>query len=91
MSDTPSDWESSKGIAKAILRDRPTRRKWLGRWLLLTVAWLSLGLWIIDSWLAVEVWRFVFWWGACGFLAIILLVFALYDSLAVIREERERR
>jgi len=91
MSETPSDWESSKGIAKAVLHDRPTRRKWLGRLLLLTLAWLSLGLWVIDSWLEAEVWRFVFWWAACGFLAIVLLVSALYDSLAVIREERGKR
>lgn len=90
MSQTPSDWESSKGIAKAILHDRSMRRKWLARLLFLTIAWLAVGLWVIDGWLSAEVWRFVAWWGACGMLALVLLLFALYDSLAVIREERDK-
>lgn len=88
MSGTGSDWESSKGIAKAILRDRGMRRKWLARWLLLTVGWMAVGLWVLDGWLAGNVWKFVAWWGVCFGLACVLVVFALYDALAVVREER---
>lgn len=83
------DWESSKGIAKAILHDRGMRRKWLARWLMLTIAWLATGLWVIDAWLGDEAWRFLLWWGACAVMACMLVVFALYDALAVVKEERE--
>jgi len=82
------DWQSSKGIANAILHDRGMRRKWLGRWLLVTVAWMAVGLWVIDGWLGDEAWRFLAWWGICAVMAVVLMIFALYDALAVIREER---
>lgn len=85
-----SDWQSSKGIAKAILHDRGMRRKWLGRWLMLTMGWMAVGLWVIDDWLGGEAWRFLAWWGGCAVLACVLMIFALYDALAVIREEREK-
>lgn len=90
MSASGGDWQSSKGIAKAILRDRPLRRRWLARWLILTIAWMATGLWVIDGWLGEEAWRFLFWWGACAVLTTVLAIFALYDALAVIREEREK-
>ncbi|QTN33592.1 hypothetical protein HZ994_15170 [Akkermansiaceae bacterium] len=83
-----SDWESSRGIAKAILRDRGMRRRWLGRLLLFTMGWMAVGLWGIASWLGQEAWRFLLWWGGCAVLAMILMLFALYDALAVVREER---
>jgi hypothetical protein len=67
------DWELSKALARAILHDRGQRRKWLGRWLLLTVAWMAIGLWVF-----------------CFFLACVLVVFALYDVLAVMREEGKK-
>lgn len=85
-----SDWESSKGIAKAILHDRLTRRRWMARWLMATLAWMSIGLWVIDAWLGESVERFVGWWLFSGFLAIVLMIFALYDSIAIVREEREK-
>ena len=91
MKDVPSDWESSKGIASAILRDRKVRRKYLGRFLMFTLMWMASGLWVIDSWLSDSPLRFVVWWAVCGVLAIVLMIFALYDALAVVREEREKR
>jgi len=87
----PSDWESSKGIAKILLLNRVERRKYLGRFLAVTLLWMVLGLCVIDEWLAEDALRFLLWWGACGVLALILVVFALYDALSVIREEREQR
>lgn len=89
MSGTGGDWQSSKGIAKAILHDRGMRRRWLGRWLLFTIAWMAAGLWVIDGWLGQEAWRFLAWWGACAVLTIVLMMFALYDALAVVKEERD--
>ncbi|MFD2257061.1 hypothetical protein ACFSSA_10255 [Luteolibacter algae] len=89
MSGKQSDWESSKNLAKAILHDRSMRRKWLARWLILTLAWMVSGLWVIDSWLDASVVRFLIWWGICAILALGLMLFALYDALSVIREERK--
>lgn len=91
VSREPTDWESSKGIAKAMLRDRGTRRKWIARWLFFTLVWMAAGLWLIDGWLEQNVLWFAGWWLFCGFLAIVLVIFALYDWLSVIREEREER
>ncbi|WP_411827944.1 hypothetical protein [Luteolibacter sp. AS25] len=91
MSRDSSDWESSKGLAKAILHDRGMRRKWMARWLFFTLMWLAFGLWIIDGWLEESALRFAGWWIFCTFLAIILVIFALYDSLSVVREERDKR
>lgn len=59
------------------------------RWLSVTLAWMAVGLWVVDSWLAENVIRFALWWLFSGFLAIILIIFALYDSLAVVKEERD--
>jgi hypothetical protein len=50
----------------------------------------AIGLWGIDGWLKAELIRFVLWWGACGLLAIFVMLFGLYDVMRVIREERER-
>lgn len=91
MKNAPSDWESSKGIAKVILQDRVARRKYLGRFLAFTLLWMSVGLWVIDGWLAGDVLRFLIWWGVCGVLAFVLVIFAFYDALSVIREERSKR
>jgi uncharacterized membrane protein len=88
VSETPSDWDSSKDIAKSMLRDRVSRRKMLTMWLTLVMAWITLGLWVIDGWLADSAMRFIIWWGVCGVITLTLLIFALYDALSVIREER---
>lgn len=85
------DWDLSKTLARAILRDRGQRRKWLARCLLLTIAWMAVGLWVVGGWLAEDAWKFLVWWGICFLLATVLVIFALYDALAVIREERENR
>lgn len=85
-----TDWENSKGIAKAILHNRGIRRKWLGRWLMLTMCWMAVGLWVIDDWLGGEALRFLVWWSVCAVLACVLMVFAFYDALSVVREEKEK-
>jgi hypothetical protein len=84
------DWELSKALAKAILYDRGQRRKWLGRWLLLTMAWMAAGLWVVDAFLSKNAWMFLLWWAFCFFLVSVLIIFALYDVLAVMREEGKK-
>lgn len=91
MSETPSDWDSSKSIAKSMLRDRVSRRKILTYWLLFVLAWIVCGIWMIDGWLAGSAIRYLVWWGASAIHAIILVFLALHDALSVIREEREKR
>ncbi len=78
----------SVGIAKAILRDRVVRRKVLGWLLLVALGMIVVGLWLIDGWLGGGIWRFLLWWGACVGLTGFVMLFALYDALAVVREER---
>lgn len=87
MSQTPSDWESSKSIAKSMLRDRPMRRKMLSFWLLLTLIWIAIGKWGINDWLSDSPMRFLLWWGACFVITLILILFALYDALRVLKED----
>jgi hypothetical protein len=87
VSQTPSDWDSSKSIAKSMLRDRVTRRKMLSFWLLLTLIWIAIGKWGIDEWLSDSPMRFLLWWGACFVITLILILFALYDALRVLKED----
>ena len=35
-------------------------------------------------------WLVLFWWGGCAVATCVVLLFALYDALAVIREERAK-
>lgn len=74
-----------------MLRDRVTRRKMLGYWVLVILAWIALGMWGIDEWLADSAMRFVVWWSVCMLLTLMLIMFALHDALSVVREEREKR
>ena len=83
-------WKDSKGLARAILRDRAARRKVMGRLLLGVLFWIAAGRWLVDGWLAESPWRFLAWWGACALMTVVVMLFALYDALAVIREERDK-
>lgn len=87
-----SRWSENKGLARAILQDRTMRRRVINRFLLLLLIVFSLGLWGIDGWLQEKghLWRFLLYWGGCGALTVFLLILAIYDALAVIREERDR-
>lgn len=55
------------------------------------LAWIVVGGWLLDGWLADSVIRFVIWWGVCGIMTIILMIFALYDALSVVREEKSHK
>ncbi len=84
------DWESDKRVARSMLRNRGTRRKIMARMLLLSLALMAGGLWLVDGWLKARPWFFLIWWGACAFVTSMTMVMALYDMMAVIREEREK-
>ncbi|MFT3991086.1 MAG: hypothetical protein QM680_06715 [Luteolibacter sp.] len=90
MTNNGESWDHSKSLARAILRDRTQRRKWLANALFLALGQMALGLWIVDGWLQASPLRFLIWWGICGLLTCVIMIFALYDMLAVVREEREK-
>ena len=84
-------WEDCKGIARAILHDRAARRKVIGRMLLAALLVMAAGLWLVDGWLASSPWLFLLWWGGCAALTCLVMLFAVYDAMAVVREERGKR
>ena len=86
-----SQWAVNKGIAEAVLRDRGQRRSVLGSLAFVMLGMLALGLWGIDEWLKESILKFGLYWGACGLLCLLVLLFALFDALATLKEERERR
>ena len=90
MAADKSGWRDCKAIARAILHDRAARRKVIGRMLMAALLMMAAGLWLIDGWLAGNVLRFLFWWAGCAVLTCSVILFALYDALAVVREERGR-
>jgi hypothetical protein len=77
-------------LARAILKDRATRRKWLGSAAMLLLVLFSVGLWGIPGWLAGSALRFGLWWLMVAGWTFVVMLFALYDALVAIREERDR-
>lgn len=83
-------WEMVLTLSRAILHDRVTRRKWLGSAALLLLGLFAAGLWLIAGWLAESALRFGVWWLGVAVWTLVVLLFALYDAMAVIREERDK-
>jgi len=83
-------WSVCTGLAREILRDRVQRRQIMAKMLLLALALMAAGLWLLDHWLAANLWRFLLWWAACAGLTSLTMLFALYDFVAVLREERAK-
>lgn len=52
---------------------------------------LAVGLWVIEGWIWQSPWHVLIWWGACAAATMAVLIFAVYDALAVIREERTKQ
>ncbi len=90
MSKGPNQWEIDKAVAAGILADRGKRRRALGIFAAVMIAMLLIGLFVIDEWLAGSIVRFALYWVACGGLCLFVMLFALFDALAVIKEEKER-
>ncbi len=86
-----NSWNESTTLARAILRDRGERRKWLARMVVLTLLGIAIGQWGISDWIWESPWRVLLWWGGCAVATCCVILFALYDALAVIREERSKK
>jgi len=83
-------WGDSKTVARAILHDRVARRKVMARLLMLGLLLMAGGLWLVDGLLAQNPWWFLLWWDGCAAVTIGVLSVAVYDMLAVWREERDK-
>ncbi|RYD43209.1 MAG: hypothetical protein EOP85_10395 [Verrucomicrobiaceae bacterium] len=83
-------WNDSKRLAQGILHDRNSRRKWMAGMLFVPLGMIAVGLWVLDGWIHESPLRMLIWWGACAFLTCIVMLFAVYDALAVVREERDK-
>ncbi|MCH7225546.1 hypothetical protein [Haloferula sp. A504] len=85
-----SDWKLWKATAAGVLAERRLRRRALTGFAATLLGMFALGLWGIDGWLSDSVWRFAIYWLFCAGLALFVMLFALYDALAALREERDR-
>ena len=84
-------WEMDKMLARAVLEDRQMRRKVLGTFAVVMLSMFALGLWGIDEWLAKSVLRFGIYWLLCAMLCLFVMLFALFDLLKSISEEKGRQ
>lgn len=51
---------------------------------------VGLGAWPLADWLSSNVWLFLIWWGISMIYGLLVILLAIYDMLAVVREEREK-
>ncbi len=80
----------AKAIAEVTLRDRKRRRQFMSGLLLVLIVLFVLGVWPLSNWLGQGLWRFLVFWGGTAFWCCFLLLMAIYDALAVIREEKQK-
>ena len=78
------------GLARMILHSRGMRRKVLFRLLIVLLLIVVLGAWPLAGWLAQSVWLFLIWWGVSMVYCLCVILLAIYDMAAVVREEREK-
>lgn len=90
MSQSSSWLQMVLTLSRAILLDRETRRKWLGGMAFAMLGLFAVGLWGIPGWLDESRLRFLCWWLGVTAWTLAVLLFAFYDALAVIREERDK-
>lgn len=82
--------QMSLAIAAVTLADRKKRRKFISGLLMIIIGVFCLGNWPLKEWVDSSLWRMLFWWGGCAFLCLLLVLFALFDALAVIQEEKRK-
>ena len=90
MSDRAGLVQMSLAIAAVTLADRKKRRKFISGLLLLIIGVFVVGNWPLDSWIERSLWRMLFWWDGCAVLCLLLVLFAAFDALAVIGEEKRK-
>ena len=78
------------GLARMILHSREMRRKLLFQLVIVLLVIVALGAWPLANWLGQSVWLFLAWWGFCMLYGLMIILLAIYDMAAVIKEEREK-
>ena len=73
-----------------ILHTREMRRKVLFQLVLVLLVLVCLGAWPLANWLDDNVWLFLTWWVASMIYGLMVILLAIYDMLAVVKEEREK-
>jgi len=80
-------------LTRGLLRDERSRRKTMGISLLVAVTMLVAGLTVLRPWLNPHEhpWRFIFFWFACAWETLLVLLLALLDLLLVRAQARAAR
>jgi len=80
-------------VTRGLLRDERSRRKTMGISLFIAVAMLIAGLTVLRPWLNPHEhpWRFIFFWFACAWETILVLLLALLDLLLLRTQARATR
>jgi MFS family permease len=80
-------------ITRGLLRDERSRRRTMGISLLIAVVMLVAGLTVLRPWLNPHEhpWRFIFFWFACAWETLLVLLLALLDLLLVRARARATR
>lgn len=87
MSESFSMLKHIVAISRGILHDREERRRFMGKFTLFLLGYFAFGLWAIDGWLEKSILRMSLYWLVCGIMAVMLMLFAMYDALRAMREE----
>jgi hypothetical protein len=78
---------------RGLLRDERSRRKTMGVSLVVAIVMLVAGLTVLRPWLNPHEhpWRFIFFWFACAWETLLVLLLALLDLLLVRAQARAAR
>lgn len=78
---------------RGLLRDERSRRKTMGISLVVAVIMLGAGSTFLRPWLDPHEhpWRFVFYWFACAWETLLVLLLALFDLLLIRAQARAAR
>lgn len=78
---------------RGLLRDQPSRRKTMAVSLVVAVVLLAAGLTVFRPWLDPHEhpWRFIFYWLACAWETVLVLLLAIFDLLLVRAQNRAAR
>ncbi|WP_435893555.1 hypothetical protein [Oceaniferula spumae] len=91
MSGKKASWAMvCAGLARMILHSREMRRKVLFQLVIVLVIIVTLGAWPLANWLSGNVWLFLIWWAAVMFYGLMIILLAIYDMAAVVKEERKK-
>ncbi len=77
-------------VTRGLLRDERSRRKTMGFSLLIALVMVVAGLTVLRAWLSPREhpWRFLFFWFACAWETLLVLLLAFLDLLLVRAQAR---